>query len=85
MRRTAARFAGNGVDRGEVIGVALGDTIEHLVSIYALAALGAIVLPMDCRWTQGGEGARGRAFPARRVSFSSRTRPGTLRFTAALR
>lgn len=51
VRRTAVWLQSRGVQRGEVIGVALDDTPEHLVTMYALAAMGAIVLPMDCRWT----------------------------------
>lgn len=52
-RRTAAWLAKQGVRRGDVVGVALGDTAEHLISICALATLGAILLPVDCRWTVG--------------------------------
>ncbi|MCW5750034.1 MAG: AMP-binding protein [Alphaproteobacteria bacterium] len=52
VRKTAAWLASKGAQRGDVIGVGLADNAEHLVSIYALAALGAIVLPMDCRWTE---------------------------------
>lgn len=53
VRRTATWLANQGVSRGDVVGVALGDTAEHLISIYALATLGAILLPVDCRWTIG--------------------------------
>jgi acyl-CoA synthetase (AMP-forming)/AMP-acid ligase II len=49
--RTASWLQSHGVERGEIIGVGLGDTIENFVSMFALAALGAIVLPMDVRWT----------------------------------
>ena len=53
VRRTAVWLAKQGVRRGDVVGVALGDTAEHLILIYALATLGAIMLPVDCRWTVG--------------------------------
>ncbi len=43
-------LAARGVKRGELVGVALRDTAEHLVALLALARLGGVVLPMDCRW-----------------------------------
>ena len=51
MRRTASWLQSRGVRRGTVVGVALDDTPEHLLVMFALAAMGAIILPMDCRWT----------------------------------
>lgn len=51
VRRTAGLLAGKGICRKAVVGVALRDTPEHLISILALAACGAIVLPLDWRWT----------------------------------
>jgi len=50
VRRTASWLQSKGVKRGDIIGVALDDTPEHLVAIYALAAIGAVMQPMDCRW-----------------------------------
>lgn len=44
---------GAGVRRGDIVGVALKDRAEHLALLFALARVGAIVLPMDWRWTQG--------------------------------
>lgn len=67
VRRTAALLATRGVSRGDVIGVALADTPEHLVSIFALAALGAVVLPMDCRWTEIEQQRVASRFDARLV------------------
>ncbi len=46
----AHHLAARGVRRGEIVGVALGDTAEHLVALLALARMGGVVLPMDCRW-----------------------------------
>ena len=48
----AHHLAARGVRRGEIVGVALADTAEHLVALLALARLGGVVLPMDCRWQQ---------------------------------
>ena len=42
---------GAGVRRGDIVGVALKDRPEHLAALFALARVGAIVLPMDWRWT----------------------------------
>ena len=42
---------GAGVRRGDIVGVALKDRAEHLAVLFALARVGAIVLPMDWRWT----------------------------------
>jgi acyl-CoA synthetase (AMP-forming)/AMP-acid ligase II len=53
VRTMAGVLAANGVEAGALIGVCLKDTIEHLVLIYALARVGAVMLPMDWRWTEG--------------------------------
>jgi long-chain acyl-CoA synthetase len=39
-----------GVAPGDVVGVALKDTPDHLLMLFAVARAGAVVLPMDCRW-----------------------------------
>jgi len=44
--RLSAGLAARGVERGAVVGVALGDGLSHLASLYALFALGAVVLPL---------------------------------------
>lgn len=51
VRRTAALLAARGIRQGDVVGLALRDTPDHLISILALAARGAVVLPLDWRWT----------------------------------
>jgi acyl-CoA synthetase (AMP-forming)/AMP-acid ligase II len=51
VRRMASWLESGGARRASVVGIALDDTPEHLMAMYALAAMGAIVLPMDCRWT----------------------------------
>lgn len=40
-----------GINEGDIIGVALADNINHVVMLFAIARAGAIVLPMDCRWS----------------------------------
>ncbi len=49
--RTAAHLRAAGIGEGSVVGVCLKDTAEHLVILYGLARLGAVILPMDWRWT----------------------------------
>jgi acyl-CoA synthetase (AMP-forming)/AMP-acid ligase II len=51
VRTTAGRLAAAGIAAGDVVGVCLKDTVDHLVANFALARLGAIILPMDWRWT----------------------------------
>lgn len=52
VRRTAAHLAALGVGQGDIVGISLGDNADHLVLLYAVARLGAAILPMDVRWTQ---------------------------------
>jgi acyl-CoA synthetase (AMP-forming)/AMP-acid ligase II len=47
----ALRLHERGVGRGDVVGLALGDTPEHLAFLYGIARIGAVTLPMDRRWT----------------------------------
>ena len=51
VRRVAACLRNLGVRRETVVGVCLRDSSDHLVALYALAALGAVILPLDWRWT----------------------------------
>jgi acyl-CoA synthetase (AMP-forming)/AMP-acid ligase II len=53
VRTIAGALQAEGVQAGTIIGVCLKDTPEHLVMIYALARIGALMLPMDWRWTEG--------------------------------
>ena len=39
-----------GVAPGDVVGIALKDTPDHLLMMFAVARAGAVVLPVDCRW-----------------------------------
>jgi len=51
VRRTAAHVQALGVQVGETVGVALRDTVEHLVILMAMARAGVVLLPLDWRWT----------------------------------
>jgi long-chain acyl-CoA synthetase len=50
----AARLlADKGIRKGDVVGIGLKDTPEHMAFLFAIARLGAIILPIDRRWTPG--------------------------------
>ena len=48
---TAAHLYSLGLAQGDVAGVALKDSIEHLVILAAMARAGIVILPLDWRWT----------------------------------
>lgn len=50
--RAAAGLAESGVRAGHPVAVALRDGIEYVVVMFALARLGAPMLPVDWRWTR---------------------------------
>jgi len=51
VRQIADHLAGLGVVENALIGVCLKDTTDHLLLNFAIARLGAIILPLDWRWT----------------------------------
>jgi acyl-CoA synthetase (AMP-forming)/AMP-acid ligase II len=75
VRRTAGHMAALGLERGEIVGVALGDTADHLVALYGLARLGAVNLPMDVRWTVEEKTRLARFFGAHRVLVEEGAEP----------
>jgi long-chain acyl-CoA synthetase len=44
---------GAGIRQGDIVGVALKDTPEHMAVLFGIARIGAIILPVDRRWTAG--------------------------------
>ena len=44
------RLTQHGVHYGELVGVSLQDTAEHLLMLLALSRIGAVILPVDRRW-----------------------------------
>ena len=56
IARTARHLRESGIGNGTLIGVALGDHAEHLIIMVALARIGAVLLPLDYRWTSGEQG-----------------------------
>jgi acyl-CoA synthetase (AMP-forming)/AMP-acid ligase II len=57
----------SGIRRGDVVGVCLKDSPDHLVANYALARMGAVILPMDWRWTEPEKSTVASHFGARLV------------------
>jgi acyl-CoA synthetase (AMP-forming)/AMP-acid ligase II len=56
-----------GVSKGDLIGVALPDKAEHLIMLLALARMGGVILPLDCRWTAEEKTGVADRFEARLV------------------
>jgi len=67
VRQRASLLLEMGVQPGDVVGVALKDTPEHLIMLYAVARAGAVILPVDCRWQAGEKLRVAQHFGARRV------------------
>lgn len=51
VRLWAAHLIALGMKQGDVIGVALKDSADHIVANLAVARMGGIILPVDHRWT----------------------------------
>ena len=78
VRRWAAALAGLGVEPGQIVGVNLKDTAEHLIALYAIARVGAAILPMDWRWTDHEKESVAGAFGAQLVISEADDRFGVL-------
>ena len=65
VRRWAAHLTAIGLTQGAVLGIALGDTMEHVLALYASARLGVVALPIDHRWTEAEKRAVVQRFGAR--------------------
>ena len=61
----ALRLLDRGVKQGDIVGIALGDTPEHLAFLWGIARAGAVILPMDKRWTEGEKQRVAQHFGAR--------------------
>ena len=75
VRRWAAHLHACGIRQGDVLGIALGDTIEHVLALYAAARMGAIALPMDWRWMPGESAAVAGHFRASAVLVEADAAP----------
>jgi len=64
MESFAAGLKARGAGPGTVVGLCLKDSADHLVMHFAVARLGAVILPMDHRWTPAEKSAAALAFGA---------------------
>jgi acyl-CoA synthetase (AMP-forming)/AMP-acid ligase II len=71
VRRYAAILAAAGIGVGDRIGLALRDTGDHLLLHYAVAWLGATIVPIDHRWKAPEKIAVAGAFQCRKVVIES--------------
>jgi len=53
IAQTAKHLRTLGAGPGVLVGVALGDHATHVIIMLALARIGAVLLPLDHRWTPG--------------------------------
>lgn len=53
-----------GVMRGNIVGLTMRDGVDHIVAMLAIIRLGAILLPMDARWTSVEKDNVARVFNA---------------------
>jgi acyl-CoA synthetase (AMP-forming)/AMP-acid ligase II len=67
VRRTAAHLYSLGLAEGDVAGVALKDSTDHLVILCALARAGIVILPIDWRWTPAEQERVAQHFGARAI------------------
>ena len=51
IAQTSGHLENVGARAGDIVGVALGDNADHIAALLAIAWLGAVILPMDVRWT----------------------------------
>lgn len=52
VRRIAGHLSDQGIEQGSIIGICLPDNADHLMILYAVARIGAVILPLDWRWTE---------------------------------
>jgi acyl-CoA synthetase (AMP-forming)/AMP-acid ligase II len=50
-RRLAARLTRYGIKPGNRVGLCLSDSVDHILMHFAVARLGACIVPIDHRWT----------------------------------
>ena len=62
IERVAAWLFERGVGKGDRVGLSMAEHPLHLIAHYAVARLGAVIVPMDHRWTQKERDAAVEAF-----------------------
>ena len=61
------RLTDAGIRRGDFAGVALGDNAEHMVTLLAMARVGAVTVPLDHRWSEAEKLSVASRFNATRI------------------
>lgn len=51
VRGIAEALSAEGVRRGDLLGIGLKDTPAHLAALFAAMRIGAVIVPVDWRWT----------------------------------
>ncbi len=64
IERIASWLYANDVRKGDRVGLSMAEHPDHLAAHYAVARLGAVIVPMDHRWTDSEKQATARAFLA---------------------
>jgi acyl-CoA synthetase (AMP-forming)/AMP-acid ligase II len=67
VRQIAHRLRAAGLKKGDIIGLSLPDTIDHIAIMVGVFRMGAIVLPMDVRWTDAEKSRVAAFFGAKRI------------------
>ena len=52
VKAQASALNQNGIGCGDLVGLCMRDCAQHLAAMFALARIGAIILPMDNRWSK---------------------------------
>ncbi|MEO8545515.1 MAG: class I adenylate-forming enzyme family protein, partial [Burkholderiaceae bacterium] len=63
----AQSLLSNGLQAGDILGLCLRDSLEHVVCMWACVRAGLVMLPLDYRWTSGEREAVARHFQASAV------------------
>ena len=61
----AAWFEARGVGAGDRVGLSLAESVDHVVAHYAVARLGAVLVPIDHRWACDEKARAASAFGVR--------------------
>lgn len=77
----AAFLEFEGVKPGDRIGLSMKDHPLHLIAHFSVARLGAVIVPMDHRWTEKEKLAASNAFRTKMVLTDGETLAGTVTAT----
>ncbi len=67
IERIASWLYRNGIGQGDRVGLSMSEHPQHLIAHYAVARVGAVIVPMDHRWTDTEKEAAASAFDTRLV------------------